>query len=85
MYNVVFVYTAKAGGYEGVVTRISWPTKEDFQKDFAEWSQEIKEKQRVLEEGVSQERAIELVEQTPKACRTAATFQELGKFIEALN
>ena len=73
MYNVAFVYTAKAGGYEGVVTWTSFPSKEYFDKFYTD---AIKERERVVEEGISQDRCVELVRQTPRACRIAAVMQE---------
>src|SRR5581483_3475066 len=73
MFNVAFAYTEKAGGYEGVITWTSFPSEEKFN----EWYTDArKEKQRVVEKGVSQERCIELVRQTPRACRIAAALEE---------
>lgn len=71
-YNVAFVYTAEAGGYEGVVTWTTFDSKEHFDEWF---SNHQKITQRVVEEGISKERAIELVRQTPAACRIAAAME----------
>ncbi len=71
-YNVVFVYTEDAGGYEGNMTWTTFDSKEAFD----EWyTDEIKRENRVVEEGVTEERALELVAQTPVACRIAAAVQ----------
>lgn len=75
-YNVAFVYTQEAGSHAGIVTWSSWPSKGDFDKAFAEWPEELKRVQRVLEEGITRERAVELVGQTPTACRISAAFEE---------
>ena len=74
-YNVAFIYTREAGGYEGVVTWRSFPSEEAFKKALAETPEEVRKRQRVLEEGISVERCVELVLQTPIACRVAAAVQ----------
>lgn len=73
MYNVAFVYTREAGGYEGVVTWTSFASKEKFDEFYTD---EIKARERVVEEGISPERCVELVNRTPAACRIAAAFEE---------
>lgn len=75
-YHVVFEYTPEAGGYEGVRTITSFKSKEAFD----EWyTPEIRAKERVMAEGVSFDRAQELVEQTPAACYLNAA---LGRAME---
>lgn len=82
MYNVAFVYTRKAKkGYEGVRTWTTFKNKAEFE---AWYTPEIKAKEEVLEEGISDERCIELVRKTPIACYAAsavqdATNQQTGK------
>ena len=73
MYNVVFQYTRETGGYEGVIT---WTSFKD-ENHFKEWyTPDIEKRQRVIAQGVTQDRAIELVDQTPVACDLAACLQE---------
>src|SRR6266566_901109 len=72
-YNVALVYTREAKGYEGVITYTSFESKEDFDQYY---TNDLKKKQRVLEEGISKERCIELVHQTPTACRIAAAIED---------
>ncbi len=72
-YNVVFAYTKEAGGYEGVITWTAFRDKTHFE----EWySKDIKKKQRVIDRGVTQDKAVELANQTPLACDIAACFEE---------
>jgi hypothetical protein len=78
MFNVVFVHTREAGGYEGVIVWSSWSTEADFEKSYTEWPEEKKNKQRILEKGISSERCVELVKQTPIACYIAAAVQKAG-------
>lgn len=78
MYNVAFVYTREAGGFEGVVTWSAWATEAEFDQAFTGWSEKEKKEKRILEKGISQERCIELVHQTPAACRIAAALQKSG-------
>jgi len=70
------VYTKQAGGYEGVVIWSSYESQAAFEKAEAELPEEVRSKRRVLEQGISKERAIELVHQTPAACRIAAAMQD---------
>ncbi|OHA57881.1 MAG: hypothetical protein A2114_02080 [Candidatus Vogelbacteria bacterium GWA1_51_14] len=73
MYNVAFVYTEEAGAYQGVVTWTSFGSKEEFD----EWyDDEIKKEKRVVEEGVSDKRCIELSLQTPFSSRLAVMIEE---------
>jgi hypothetical protein len=73
MYNVAFVYTRAAGGYEGVVTWTAFKNKSEFD---AWYTAERKARQRVLEEGIMPARCVELVRQTPEACRIAAALEK---------
>jgi hypothetical protein len=84
-YNVSFRYTAAAGGYQGIITWTSFASK----KDFDEWyTEERRAHQEVVEEGISEERAVELTCSTPLKCRLAAAKQEAtyedGTFDEAI-
>ncbi len=72
-YIVAFRYTRKAGGYHGVTIWSCFSSKEDFQKWY---TPEIRERQDIVEEGINENRAIELVHQTPLACRMAAALHE---------
>lgn len=73
MYNVAFRYTKEAGGYHGVIFWTSYSNKEEFNKLFTD---EMKKKMEVVEEGITEERAIELTRTTPVACRVAAKIQD---------
>ncbi len=72
MYRVVFVYTANAGGYEGVRTWSIFESKESFQ---AFYTDDIRANEEIVEEGISEERCIELVKQTPAICRVTAAIE----------
>lgn len=72
-YIVVFEYTKEAGGYEGVITWSPYGSKEKFDKLYTPERQKM---ERVVAEGVSMERAIELVKQTPIECYVRAATQE---------
>jgi hypothetical protein len=72
-YNVAFAYTAEAGRYEGDVTWTTFRSKEAFD---AWYTDEIRSRERIVEEGITRERALELVGLTPKACRRAAALQD---------
>jgi len=76
MYNVVFEYNANAGAYARVRTFSGWPTKEDFDKAYADWPDEVKDKQMILVEGVTAERATELCGQTPIEAYFAVAIKE---------
>lgn len=71
-YNVAFCYTRKAGLSHGIVTWSSFPNKEDFDKWY---TAEIRSRERVVEEGITEERAVQLVSETPLACRIAAAIE----------
>lgn len=73
-YNVAFRYTAAAGGYHGVVTWSTYPSKEYFDEKVRPRLSEMHEE--ILEEGISSERAVELVRQTPFAARVRVALQE---------
>lgn len=72
-YRVVFRGTKAAGGYEGIMTWTQFASKKDFDKWY---TLEMKRKETIVEEGVTEERAVELTMQTPFACRVAAAIQE---------
>lgn len=72
-YNVAFVYTDRCGGYEGVVTWSVFASKEAFD---AWYTDDIRERERVVEEGITRERAIELVDRTPISCYIASAIQD---------
>jgi len=72
-YNVVFEYTGKTGGYQGVRT---WTTFTDEQ-EFKDWyTPETAERQKVVEPGVTEKRAVELVRQTPTSAYIVSAFEE---------
>lgn len=62
-YNVAFVGTPASGDYEGVITWSSYLSKEEFDKAY---TPEMKAKQAIVEEGITDERAVELAKQTPE-------------------
>ncbi|MEK6758084.1 MAG: hypothetical protein AABX88_03055 [Nanoarchaeota archaeon] len=72
-YNVVFQYTKETGGYDGVITWGSFQSKEDFDKWY---TPDLEKRQRVIDKGVTQERAVELAKTTPRACRLTACLEE---------
>jgi hypothetical protein len=72
-YNVVLRNTKNTGFYEGIVRWQSFESKEALEKWY---TPEIKECQAIVEEGVSEERAIELTSHTPFACRIASAVKE---------
>lgn len=72
-YNVAFTFTKNAGGYEGIITWTSFPSKEYFDKWYTD---DIKSHQEVVEEGITPERAVRLANSTPFACRKAAAIQD---------
>ena len=70
---VALRYTAAAGDYAGVITWTPFTSK----KDFDEWFNTIgKKDQEVVEEGISEERAIELCQTTPLRSYVAAAIDE---------
>lgn len=74
-YIVAFVYTRETGGYEGVVTWSAFKNEQHFNELY---TPDIKARKRVVEKGITKERAIELAQQTPQACRIAAALHEAG-------
>jgi hypothetical protein len=72
-YNVAFRGTKKTGGYHGVITWSSFADKESFDKWYTD---DIREREEVVDEGISAERCIELVHSTPISCRVAASIQD---------
>ena len=72
-YNVAFRYTAAARGNQGIITWTSFFSKKHFDECYTE---EMRVLQEVVEEGITQERAIELTLLTPLKCRIAAAKQE---------
>jgi len=72
-YNVAFVYTKKAEGYEGVRTWTTFESKAGFDKWYTD---KVKAMQTVLEEDITEERAIQLTEQTPVSSYVGAAIQE---------
>ncbi len=80
-YNVVLEYRAATGGFEGVRTWTSFLSK----KEFEQWLDDsVLEKQKVLAEGVTREKAIEICDKTPIECRYAAAAQEVENIFKAL-
>lgn len=71
-YNVAFRYTKKTGGFHGNITWTTFANKEEFDKWY---TPKICERQEIVEEGITEERAIELVQTVPFACRIAACVQ----------
>ncbi len=72
-YNVAFANTRASGGYEGIITWTTFKSKEEFDKWYTE---DMKKTNRIVEEGITEERAIELTKQTSVTCRIAAAYQE---------
>ena len=73
MYNVVLQYTDQAGGYEGVRYWTSFKSKAKFIESYPKGLNKL---QKVIAEGVTQDKAIELSSQTPVACERAACLEE---------
>ena len=83
-FNVAFRYTRKLGrngGYHGIITWTTFESEEAFNNWY---TPEVAERQEVVEKGISAERAVELVEQTPFVCYLAAAeedaYDEDGNF-----
>ena len=70
-YNVALRYNGKAGGYKGVVYWTSFDSKEELAKFLAQHDD-----QDVVEEGISQERAIALARATPLTSRVRAAIDD---------
>jgi len=62
-YFVALRYTAAAGAYKGAITWTNWRTKENFDQWFS--GQPEPKQQIVVGEGITAERAVELVKTTP--------------------
>jgi len=73
-YVVIFKNTKVCGGYAGVITWTVFESKNKFDELFDD---KMRSRSEVLEEGVTEERAIELVCQTPLSCRVAAALEEV--------
>jgi len=73
MYNVAFRYTEKTAGYHGIITWSSFVDKAVFD---VWYTPKIKARMEVVEEGISDERAVELTRSTPLECRIASSVQE---------
>lgn len=72
-YIVALRYTKAAGGYAGVVTWTPFPSKAEFDK----WFEEMGNKdQEVVEEGITDARAIELSQRTPLRSYVRAAVEE---------
>lgn len=70
-YAVALRYTSKAGGYAGVVTWSNFASKADFDNWLASCDD-----QEVVEEGITDERAMELSLATPIKCRLMAAVED---------
>jgi hypothetical protein len=68
-YNVALRYGPEVEGYAGIITWSTFPTKEEFDAWHASQSE-----QEIVEEGISEDRCVELVRTTPVAARAAAAF-----------
>lgn len=72
-YNVVFCYTALAGGYRGVRTWTAFLNKKEFDRWYTD---DIRARESVVREGVTENEAVALVSKTPTLCYVAAVFDE---------
>ena len=70
-YNVALRYNKLAGGYAGVITWTSFKNKTHFDK----WFARVKDRE-IVEEGITQERAVALARTTSFASRVAAALEE---------
>ena len=72
-YNVVFEYTNQVSGYAGIITWSSFKDKAHFD----EWySDDIKARERVIAQGITVHRAIELSKTTPLEARLEASRED---------
>lgn len=69
-YIVVFEGTGQVGGHEGIRSWTVFRSKDKFEK----WKREAINQDTVIAEGVTPERAIELVMQTSGEARARASF-----------
>lgn len=72
-YNVVYKYNESKGGYAGVIFWVGYSSKQEFEKFLTE---DKKKDSDVVEQGISEERCIELTKQTPDICRLTAAVQD---------
>ncbi len=77
-YNVVFEYTERVDSHQGVRTWTTYKNREEFQKFY---TSERAERERVIAEGVSNKRAIELCS-TPEV--TQASMASMLRKIDEL-
>jgi hypothetical protein len=80
-YIVVFEYTEAAKGYEGIRTWTPYPSKAEFDAEFAErgkleGTEKIFGEQRVVAEGVSEKDAVSCVQKTPLRSYLKAAIEE---------
>lgn len=71
-YLVVFKNVATGSGYNGIRTQTSFEDKDAFDEWFDD---EMKSIYEVVEQGVTEERALWLVSGTPASCRIKAALQ----------
>ncbi len=77
MYNVIFEYSKKTGAYFGNRFWTHFKSKQEFNTWYTE---EFRQKQIIIEEGVTKERCLQLVRETPIVCRISAIIQESCDF-----
>lgn len=75
-YNVVFEYTDKAGGYEGNRYMVSYSSKEYFEEHNSPENL-AKLNLKVLEQGLSEDKATELAKNVPLWRQVARVYQEI--------
>jgi hypothetical protein len=75
-YLVVFEYTAKAGGYEGVRTFTPYKSKEDFEEERKSIPNLLSGKEIVLKEGIPQDEVDKLIQKTPLISYVRAAFED---------
>lgn len=72
-YNVVFEYTAAAGGYAGCRTITSFSSKKEFENNYSS-GRRVREK--VVAEGITDEEAQKIASDVPLESDLAACLQE---------
>ena len=75
-YNVVFRYTSKSGGYEGVVFYTSFETREDFERWKTGEGRKVLKTQEVIAEGITSKECQDLASSTPFDASLRAAFSE---------
>jgi len=75
-YLVAFLGTEEAGGYKGIITWTAFTSKEEFDKWCAGVGKECLKRTGILEEGITEERAVELTKSTPIESRITAAMEE---------